>query len=111
MLNNISEDAVLAVKNGIYWLDENHPDWAYKIDINQLDMSGCRDCIIGQAVGDYTDIITDAGNGDALGNDWSVEHGFERPSVLAYSHPDHPITYGYKELDTLWSEEVQKRLG
>lgn len=112
----IHEDAILAVKRGVYWLDENHPGWAQDINLEMLDMSACTDCVIGQAVGSYSNTINIAATGNAddwnhrVSTQWSVDHGFEFPGVVAYSNSD-PINYGYEELDTLWSDEVRKRLG
>lgn len=117
-MNFISEDAKLAVKRGIYWLDENYPGWAQQINLEMLDMSECTDCVIGQAIGSYSHTINLAavGNGDynhSAATQWSVEHGFETPNTLVYSNPEYAVAqgYSYRELDTLWSEEVQKRLG
>jgi hypothetical protein len=114
----IHEDAILAVKRGIYWLDENHPGWAQDINLDELDMSECTDCVIGQAVGSYSYTINKAATGDAnewdhaAATQWSVEHGFEYPGTLAYANPGYAApSYGYRELDTLWSDEVRKRLG
>lgn len=102
---DIHEDAILAVKNGIYWLDENHPDWVSRIDLSALDMSECENCIIGQAVGYYSDVVRRGQVDYNAGVVWAVEHGFEWPSALGRNE------YGYEELDTLWSDEVRKRLG
>lgn len=112
----IHEDAILAVKRGIYWLDENHPNWAQDIDLEKLDMSECTECVIGQAVGGYSYTINLAATGTPddwnhkVSTQWSVDHGFEYPGPVAYASGA-PINYGYEELETLWSDEVRKRLG
>lgn len=107
----ISEDAKMAVKRGIYWLDENHPGWAQRIDLGTLEMSECQDCVIGQAIGDYGENIVKASGVEYPASArWSIEHGFESPVVFAMND-GLEVNYGYRELDILWSEEVQKRLG
>lgn len=114
----INEDAKLAVKRGINWLDENHPGWEMEIDLSLLNMSECEECVIGQAVGDYSKVTraaagtpTEAYSGKAAV--WAVEHGFECPGVVAYQEftGNRSASYTYRELDVLWSDEVQRRLG
>lgn len=114
----INEDAKLAVKRGINWLDENYPRWASYIDITKLDMSECEECVIGQAVGEYSQITrraVGAPSSERYSSSavWAVQHGFESPGTIVYQEitGDRSASYGYKELDTLWSEEVRKRLG
>lgn len=106
----ISEDAKIAVKRGIFWLDENHPGWAERIDLDQLEMAECETCVIGQAVGDYTETIRNQAFNTRESVLWAVEHGFEWPGVAVYNEAANP-TYDYSDLDTLWTEEVKKRLG
>lgn len=108
----ISEDAILAVKRGIYWLDENHPGWASRINLDKLEMAACSQCVIGQAVGDYSDTIRAQHNGynNIEGVVWAVDHGFESPNVLNFlCLTNESPTYAFDELDTLWSEEVKNR--
>ncbi len=109
----IPEDARLAVKKGIQWLDNNHPGWASRIDLNTLNMSECENCVIGQSVGDYTHSIMDLSSFEARRASviWAMEHGFEWSGVAIDGYPYDRPTYGYKELDILWSEEVRNRLG
>lgn len=111
----INEEAVLAVKRGISWLDENHPNWASHIDLVELNMSECEDCVIGQAIGDYTETIRNATEGEGRDADivWAVEHGFEWPGVMVYQNETgkRSPSYNYRDLDRIWSEEVQSRLG
>lgn len=110
----IHEDARLAVKKGIYWLDENHPGWVSQINLSALDMAECQQCVIGQAVGDYTTTTRRAANTTEfrVGTIWAVEHGFESPRVAIYQEYGGSLTtYGYTELEVLWSEEVKRRLG
>lgn len=98
MDNFISEDVKLAVKKGANWLDLNHPGWAHKLDINKLNMDDCQNCVIGQAVGNYWETIG--------GTRWAIEHGFDTPS-----NSTDIAAQGYADLETLWTNEVKKRLG
>ena len=40
-------------KAGFDFMNENAPDWQCLIDIDQLDMSDCNQCILGQCFGFY----------------------------------------------------------
>lgn len=106
-----NEDAVLAVKRGAYWLDNNYPDWAQRIQLDELEMDDCATCIVGQAIGDFSETVAEAGNVamyslEAL--NWSVENGFDIPdNVEDYAETQ----YRYRELETLWTEQVKERLG
>lgn len=106
-----NEDAVLAVKRGAYWLDNNHPDWAQRIQLDELEMDDCAMCVVGQAIGDYSDAIAKAGNVQVYSLDameWSIDHGFDIPdSVEDYSDTQKR----YRELETLWTDQVKARLG
>ncbi len=112
-MDTLNEDAKLAVKRGIYWLDENHPGWEKKIDLDTFDISECSSCVVGQAIGDYNESIRDASGvnyPEYLG--WAVEHGFESPVAMQYSMGiSTNVSYGYSEIETLWTEEVKSRLG
>jgi len=46
-------DLKLAVKKGIFLLDEKVPGWREKIDVAELDMTSPCHCILGQVTGDY----------------------------------------------------------
>lgn len=111
---NISEDAKIAVKRGIYWLDEHHPGWATKIDLFRLTMSSCASCVIGQAVGDYSKTTGDAVSSYPNSPEaaiWAVEHGFESPTVSHYRLAGGKAKYNFIDLEILWTNEVRERLG
>ena len=118
-LDSISEDIILAVKRGAYWFDENHPDWARKINLDELDMAQCDRCIIGQAIGDYAIAITEMFSSFSIGNAWAMEHGFQRPDTKCYEESMYSDWDEYRAeseafyiaLETVWSDEVKKRLG
>lgn len=99
----ISEDTLLAVKRGSYWLDENYPGWENSLNLKDLRMNSCNTCVIGQAVGGYYDTVAIASGSDKYSDDsheWAVDHGFD-----SYN----PRCYG--ELEQGWTEVVTDRLG
>lgn len=104
----ISEDTVLAVKKGSTWLDEFHPGWAEKIDLDRLDMNNCTSCVIGQAVCNYFDLYTTNThlNWDyPTIEEWAMENGFQAPDEIEDNYEY------FHNLETLWTDEVWKRLG
>ncbi len=114
----ISEDLMLAVKCGSHWLDTNHPGWAQKINLDNLQMDSCDYCIIGQAVGDYVYEIQNAAGQPIYCRDamiWGSEHGFEAPMQTYddFSSDDcglKALRQTYDDLDILWTEQVKDRL-
>lgn len=105
----ISEDTMLAVKKGATWLDNYHPGWAKKINIDELDMNNCNQCIIGQAVCNYFDLYTKdthAGWDYQAIEDWAIDYGFQAPDGT-----DESQYQKFSNLETVWSDEVRKRLG
>ena len=103
----IPEHVRLAVKHGANWLDENYPDWVEKINLYDLDMGDCQNCMIGQVVGDYNDIVRGDYGPQGKTVEWAQEHGFE---VNDFDDMD-SIYSEYVQLETVWSEEVRNRLG
>lgn len=41
------------VARGVEWLDETHPGWVKRIDLDRLDIGDCERCLIGQTIGDF----------------------------------------------------------
>lgn len=91
----ISEDMKLAVKRGSIWMDETYPGWAQGITLDKLKMISCENCIIGQTIQNYYNLDP------TLVGDWAVDHGFNTEGLS----PE------FRKLETLWTEEVKKRLG
>lgn len=92
------EDMRLAVKRGACWLDEAYPNWIRDLDLNALQMRSCYQCVIGQAVGSYYEVIES--------DDWAEEHGFQAPEEhLSYRD----VVEYYERLDSLWTEVVEER--
>lgn len=119
----INEDMKLAVKKGAYWLDENYPGWAQNIDTEKLEMAHCEKCVIGQAVmsKSYWAVIDEAEGSyrTQYAMQWAVENGFDA------NQDDVPVNDWYTDdgcclselalsrysgLETLWTDEVKKRL-
>ncbi len=116
----ISEDARLAVKKGAYWMDENYPGWAQLIELDNLEMDACENCIIGQAIdGYYTDVTLKAigTNHEEASSEqyrmavsWAREHGFD-VGLFDGRFQWADIADKYHELETLWTDQVKERLG
>ncbi len=101
------EEIRLAVKRGIHWLDEEHPSWAQKINLKRLKMDNCYQCIIGQAVGNFSG-VTHAASASGP-SQWAIEHGFQAP--YCYYRDGLSLYEYYERLEALWTGEVQRRLG
>lgn len=43
------------VQAGVAYLDEHHPDWAYRLDLKALNLANCKACVLGQIFGHYED--------------------------------------------------------
>lgn len=117
----ITEDMKLAVKNGSNWLDENYPGWASRINLDNLEMVNCDLCIIGQAAMDtglhYWDVVDKVTDyaGIETGVAWAISNGFDIDLDVddiftdsnEYTQDAIKVLAG---LETLWTEEVKKRL-
>lgn len=120
----IDEDMKLAVKHGSLWMDENFHGWAFRINLDNLKMQSCDDCIIGQAaldMGYWATIETGAQSyymKDSI--EWAITNGFDIPRD-GISDDDwytedgrgvSEVVYNrYGQLESLWTDEVKKRLG
>lgn len=108
------EDLKLAVKNGAYWLDENHPGWASKIELENLEMDDCENCIVGQAIGEYSSTCRLAAGVDSYAGRmvWSVANGFDVPEAIMKGEDISldRMYEQYRTLETLWTDQVQDRL-
>lgn len=45
------------VSAGAKWLDEHHPGWVDKIDLESLDLNDCAECVLGQLFGDFHEAV------------------------------------------------------
>jgi hypothetical protein len=123
----ITEDMKIAVKQGTFWLDENYPGWAERIDLDSLKMQSCENCVIGQAVMNkgYWQVIETASSAEDMGIavEWAIRHGFDADHTDMeddewYSYTDdgslglsRMAKDRYLALEVLWTDEVRKRLG
>lgn len=41
------------IQKGVEFLDQNYPNWLDKVDVSELDLSDCHQCIMGQLFGHY----------------------------------------------------------
>jgi hypothetical protein len=62
------------VQRGAQLLDEKVPDWRSKIDVERLDISDFRDCILGQLFGSYRTGLREMGLASIL---VGVDYGFD----------------------------------
>ena len=87
--------AARRVRRGAELLDRVHPGWREKIQIDTLDISSTRHCILGQLYGSYSEGL------NAVGRVWTGRHwGFILLSPLF-----EPV------LQQAWKEEVQRPKG
>ncbi len=86
------------VARGAALLDEQRPGWAGEINTEELEMSCCFDCILGQLFGDYCH------GGKILGRRQGWDLGFDIPSLL----PDKPSVFS--QLRSAWLAEIATRL-
>src|SRR4029079_10656050 len=101
------EDIKLCAKMGSVWMDENVPNWASFISIYDLEMSHCNNCIIGQTIGDYDEVIQDLGYSE----EWAAEHGFLAPCHMDEHgrYDDKATSDHYVKLEAAWADEVMNR--
>lgn len=78
---------VQKVEAGIEYLNENHPGWRDKIDVERLDIYSCEDCIVGQLDIDV---------------DMLDEFGRDYPPQLGMDGDDEE----YAELTRIWKEKL-----
>ena len=50
------------IQKGIKFLDKKYPNWLDKIDVSELDLNKCNQCIMGQLVGHYLTAVREYGN-------------------------------------------------
>lgn len=98
-----------AVDRGIEYLNRIHPGWKQKINLEDLDMSNCKECVMGQVFGDYYlcdkylqqldknfKISRDGDDGDDEFDEWAATRGF----MLG-------VNGTWEELVEIWKEKLQ----
>ena len=96
------------VANGAALLDETHPDWWRTLDLDRLNMSNTRDCVLGQTLGQLDEPIEES---ESLydefiyGNDiFDFDYGFNStPWSLGSPY------ISYQELRMEWTRVVLER--
>lgn len=76
---------------GVAYLDENHPGWVDKVDLDVLYMGDSATCVLGQLVGEMEYFMTPVSS-----REWAAEHGFE------VWYPPHYIPLGDE-----WKDVIQ----
>lgn len=92
---------------GAAYLDHHRPGWSVNIDLDRLNMSDFRTCILGQMYGHYADgrnAIAPTG-WDSYDDQvcWAKAHGFQARDPWG--------TWEYIELTDAWSDQVRARRG
>jgi hypothetical protein len=88
----------LAVKKGVYLLDEQFPEWRQKIDLDSLELSSGHCCVLGQLYGYYS---------------WGQRQlGLDNPSMFGFEVPSENVEYqrslAYDALNELWAEHINE---
>lgn len=69
------------IDRGIEFLDKHFDGWLDKIDINTLNITSCKNCVMGQLIGDYFDtenyIHCDIGDTDFEFDGYSLGFSYE----------------------------------
>lgn len=102
------------VKAGAQLLDEREPGWAQRIDVQGLEMSACKACVLGQLYGDFGAGMDRLWGSklSALGEaSASKMHGF---GVADLTEPEEfylEVGLRYDTLRVLWLEQIRERTG
>ncbi len=87
---------------GARYLDQRLPGWPRQIDLDKLQISAARSCVLGQIYGDYGSGVEEL----CLGGRKAVELGF---FTRESDHAGEAACREYSELTELWREEVARR--
>ena len=97
------------VERGAKLLDEERPGWADMIYLEQLQMSDCSACILGQLYGDYSDAV------NTILNVPGDEFGFDLPEapreLLSPEDSVQQARNSYMHLRQLWVKQILIRRG
>lgn len=84
------------VAAGAAWLDANLPDWEARIDLERLDLSEAKLCILGQLFGDY-------------GNKASRNARFSDKGLESGNRGFNTYSGGYEPLTAEWRHLIEAR--
>lgn len=67
------------VANGVAWLDDRIPNWAYRISLLDFDMRDDCNCVVGQVIGHYGKVVdgVDVPKDNVISLAEAVERGFD----------------------------------
>jgi len=89
------------IERGMALLDASAPGWEWRVDLDDLDLSSCTLCVVGQLyAGDYSGGLRALGEEDGS---WIVP----REVGFALSDGHHAMTYG--GLTTAWRRAIRAR--
>lgn len=104
-------------------LDDLHPGWAYRINVDRLAMSNGSDCVLGQLYGHYCTALNVAGPFVDIIREWGADDDVDwRPFVRAHGfnlNPDEVLNWfgtrtgtpPYDLLRAAWLPEIEARRG
>lgn len=90
------KNAELRVTRGAMWLDDKMPGWELKVNLQDLEMSDCASCVLGQLFGHFTN--ADVKDPELLG----FEVNDVWPDALGY--------VSYDDLRVAWTTLIKQRL-
>lgn len=100
------------VERGAALLDSTEPYWWKRIE-DELDMSSCRSCVLGQVFGRFflgVDRCVPAGSGQEAEDLWAFGHGFDLdPGTLRGCSAKPSRETPWRDLEELWLEAIAER--
>ena len=97
------DEARARVVKGAALLDARIPGWHERVNIQTLNLAGCKNCIIGQVIGDYCDAVDiDA---SLRKTDVRMAHGFTANSGTAFGQKE-----TWRRLESAWVDAIAARL-
>lgn len=100
------------VRRGARFMDERHPGWHTKINLDELIMSDGTCCIIGQTYGFYGNAVLKLRDADFHSRAviaWETKHGFNLPQGLRFKG-HRKVEENWDLLRKLWEVQIQERL-
>jgi hypothetical protein len=92
------------VHRGALLLDSLAPDWAARVDVNEIRMADCSRCVLGQLFGNYVVALIKFWNGTGrVAVDQASSHGFAFEWGFLESAEDEALT-------DAWIAEIEQRL-
>lgn len=86
------------ISNGIEYLDDKYPGWEHKVNLEELRLSSCDHCVLGQLGGYYAELDRISSNYDDA-DAWARDHGFTTKLTFTSTFP---------ELTEEWKTAIEK---